>query len=85
MELDPLIRLTGVLTACPFGSPLENCIFTPIRQASLSRRMHWLNTLPKKERERLAIIHSLCVARREKDCRSKSPNKPHRSRKRADG
>ena len=70
MEMNPLVRLTGVLTGCPFGVALESCVFAPLRQSSLSDRMHWLHTLTEEEQERFATVHNHCVPKRETDFRS---------------
>lgn len=66
MKMDPRVRLSGVIIECPFGTPLENCVFNPIRQRDLSARMRWLSTLAEKKKEQLATIHDRCISQREK-------------------
>ena len=67
--MNPLVRLTGVLMACPFASPLEGCIFTPIRESSLPDRMNWLYNMTGDAQEKFAAIHDRCASKRETDFR----------------
>jgi hypothetical protein len=65
MKMHPIVRLTGVLTKCPFASPLKGCVFDPIRQSSLSDRMRWLHNLTEEAQEKFALIHDRCATMRE--------------------
>lgn len=73
MKMDPTVRLAGILIACPFGSPLKDCVFAPIRQKTLMNRIHWLHTLTVREKNQLAFIHNCCLSRREADFRNENP------------
>lgn len=70
MKFSSHVLLTGVLTACPFGSPRSSCIFNTIRESPLSERVNWLSSLPEDERVGLAEAHKRCSARREHELRS---------------
>jgi hypothetical protein len=65
MQIDPHVRLAGILNGCPFDAPLEQCAFNPIRQETLAERMRWLNGLQEQERRRFVNLHADCIIQRE--------------------